>query len=84
MTERQKYLEKEIEHKNKLLQASERAAEESKKSELLMMLFVEQAERLEDQIEVLKKELNSLIKKPEKTGKPLKGKKNVKTSKKRS
>jgi ubiquinone biosynthesis protein UbiJ len=84
MTEREKYLKKEIDHKTKLIKLSDQAAENSKRSELLMMLFVEQAERLEDQVDALKKELDSLTQKPKKQAKPAKGKKNVKSSKKHS
>lgn len=76
MTNKIGYLKKEIWHKEKLIEFSNKAAEECKHHESLMMLFVNQAERLEERLEKLKVELKN-------ERKLLKGKANVKISKKR-
>lgn len=81
MPKKLEFLEQEINHKKAILKYTERAAEESKKYESLMMLFVDQAERVEADIEQLKRELNETSRKSPKPSnskaKSEKGKKKV-------
>lgn len=82
MVNKIEYLRQEINHIQRLLDATNRAAEENKNYEPLMMIFVNQAERLEDEQEVFKKQLKEEL---DKLPKPSKGKKkNEKVSKKRT
>jgi hypothetical protein len=81
MSTKLEQLRQDIEHHKRLLAATDRAAEGSKNHESLMMIFVVQAERIEDEISKLEAELSKL-KKSEKASKSLKGKKNEKASKK--
>jgi Skp family chaperone for outer membrane proteins len=59
MPNKSKHTEAEIAHKEIVLKYTNRAAEESKRYESLMMLFVDQAERIENEIEQLKRKLPS-------------------------
>lgn len=63
MSRKLEFLEQEINHKKAVLKYTERAAEESKRHESLMMLFVDQAERVEAELEKLKRELNETSRK---------------------
>jgi len=79
------HLEKEIYHNERVLAATNRAAEDSKKHESLMLIFVAQAERVEDRLAKLRKELADInaVSDDEKFGyKYAKRKKNVKGKKK--
>jgi hypothetical protein len=74
------YLRREIDHLNRLIDISNREAEKSKNHEALMMTFVDQAERLEDQRDGFVAELNAELA----LVKSAKGKKNAKSGKKRT
>ena len=76
MTNKVEYLCQEIDFKKRVLKATNRAAESSKNHESLMMIFINQAERIEDEMAVLTNQLEIEVK-------SLKEKKNVKNSKKR-
>jgi uncharacterized membrane protein YheB (UPF0754 family) len=81
MTDKAFQLKKEIRHNETLLEMTDKAIEESKKTESLMLMFVSQAERIEDKLDQLKRQLmvETMTK-----GKSAKGKTNAKSSKKRT